>query len=278
MKSELILKLEVLISTLNDGIKNIENIFHNRKENLKYLVIHQVWKSKVDNEIKNRLQKRDDVNIFERYEKGLSKNRNQAIAKASYEICLIADDDIELIDGVEKKILEAFHNNPNADIITFQIKSSSQRRSKNYSPQPFWYTFKKLAHVSSIEIAFRKSSIKDAGLSFDELFGLGARYPIGEEFIFLTDAYIKGLKILYFPEVIVSHPHPSSGESLDQKIIFARGAMFARVFGWKAFAINILFAIKKYTAYRKNISFFSYLTLLTKGTNDYFSSSEKRIS
>lgn len=272
------MKLEVLISTLNEGINNIENIFHDRKENLKYLINHQIWNFKVDNEIKNRLQKRDDVNVFVRYEKGLSKNRNQAIEKASCEICLIADDDIELIDGAEKKILDAFHNNPDADIITFQIKSSSQRISKNYSQQPFWYNFKKLAHVSSIEIAFKKSSIKNSGLSFDELFGLGARYPIGEEFIFLADAYRKGLKILYFPEVIVSHPHPSSGERLDDETIFARGAMFARVFGWKAFAINILFSIKKYTAYRKNISFFSYLTLLTKGTMDYFTSATKRVS
>lgn len=273
-----VLKLEVLISTLNEGINNIENIFHDKKENLKYLIAHQVWQFKVDNEIKNRLQQRDDANVFVRYEKGLSKNRNLAIEKASCEICLIADDDIKLFDGTEKKILDAFHNNPDADIITFQIESSSQRKSKNYSQEPFWYTFKKLAHVSSIEIAFRKSSIKNSGLYFDELFGLGARYPIGEEFIFLTDAYRKGLQILYFPEVIVSHPHPSSGERVDDKTIFARGAMFARVFGWKAFAINILFAVKKYTTYRKNISFFSYLTLLAKGTIDYFNSTEKKSS
>ncbi len=272
------MKLEVLISTLNEGINNIENIFHDRKENLQYLINHQIWKFKVDAEIKNRLQRRDDVNVFVRYEKGLSKNRNQAIENASCEICLIADDDIELVDGAEKKILDAFYNNPDADIITFQIESSMRRMSKKYSQRAFWYNFKKLAHISSIEIAFKKSSIKDSGIFFDEVFGLGARYPIGEEFIFLTDAYRKGLKILYLPEVIVSHPHPSSGARLDDETIFARGAMFARVFGWKAFIVNFLFSIKKYTAYRKEISFFGYLTLLTKGTIDYFRSSAGRAS
>lgn len=268
----------MLISTLNEGINNVEKVFHSKKEDISYLVNYQVWNFKEDNEVKNRLQRRDDVNILITHEKGLSKSRNKVIEHANREICLIADDDIELIDSAERKILGAFRDNPDADIITFQIQPSSQRISKSYSEKPFWHNLKKLASVSSIEIAFKKSSIKSFGLHFDEEFGLGAKYPIGEEFIFLTDAHKKGLKILYWPEVIVSHPHPSSGERLDAETIFARGAMFARVFGWKAFVVNILFSIKKYTAYRKKISFCAYLTLLTKGTMDYLTSTEKRIS
>lgn len=85
-------------------------------------------------------------------------------------------------------------------------------------------------------------------------------------------------KMLFLPIPIVKHPRGSTGDNLDKKVIFGRGAMFARVFGWKAFSINILFSIKKYTAYRKNISFLSYFSLLTKGTIDYFSSSEKKAS
>ena len=103
-------------------------------------------------------------------------------------------------------------------------------------------------------------------------------YPIGEDFIFAMDLYKMKTKMLFLPIPVVKHPRDSTGGSLDQKVIFGRGAMFARVFGWKAFVINLLFSIKKYTVYRKKISFFSYLTLLTKGTMDYFTSATKGVS
>jgi hypothetical protein len=96
---------------------------------------------------------------------------------------------------------------------------------------------------------------------------------LGEDFIFAMDLYHLKSKMLFLPIPIVKHSLGSTGGSLDQKIIFARGAMFARVFGWKAFVVNLLFSIKKYTDYRKEISFFLYLRLLTKGTIDYFRSS-----
>ncbi len=272
------MKLEVLISTLNDGITNIDNVLYEKKKHIDYLISHQIWNFQEDRELRDRLQRRDDVKVMITQGKGLSKSRNFAIEHATGDICLIADDDIELVDNAETKILDAFKCNPDADIITFQIKPSPHRRSKKYALQPFWYNFKRLANISSIEIVIKTSSIKDARLSFDESFGLGAKYPIGEEFIFLTDAYRKGLKILYWPEVIVSHPHASSGEKLDNETIIARGAMFARVFGWKAFVVNCLFSIKKYSEYSKQISFISYLTLLTKGSMNYFKDSKKRVS
>ena len=75
--------------------------------------------------------------------------------------------------------------------------------------------------------------------------------------------------MLFLPIPIVKHPQGSTGGSSDEKVIFGRGAMFARVFGWKAFLINLLFSIKKYPFYRGEISFFSYLSLLTKGTIAY---------
>ena len=272
------MKLEVLISTLNDGITNIDNVLSEKTKYTHYLISHQIWGFQEDREQRDRLQCRDDVRVVIAQEKGLSKSRNFAIEHSIGDICLIADDDIKLVDDAETKILDAFKCNPDADIITFKIKPSPHRRSKKYALHPFWYNFKRLANVSSIEIVIKTSSIKDVQLSFDESFGLGAKYPIGEEFIFLSDAYRKGLKILYWPEVIVSHPHASSGEKLDDETIFARGAMFARVFGWKAFIVNCLFSIKKHSEYSKEISFSSYLMLLTKGSMDFFNSHEKRVS
>jgi len=272
------LLLEVLISTLNEGVQRIENIFQPKKNNVKYLIHQQVWQIKEPPTLLDSLQKREDVELLISYEKGLSKNRNRLIQQARADICLIADDDIQLMVDAEEKILNAFYDNPDADIITFQIESSFTGISKNYAKEPFWYDFKKLAHVSSIEIAFRRKSIETHELYFDEDFGLGTTYPIGEEYIFLTDAYKKGLKILYCPEVIVSHPHPSSGGKLENEILFARGAVFARVFGLWSFFINLYFSLKKRASYRNKYTLYSYFKLMSQGSYDFYSRIKKRKS
>lgn len=263
------MKLEILISALNEGIENIENILLENHEGLQYLVNYQVCNVPANDAIIQKLEKRKDVKVLTRYEKGLSKSRNQAVKNSECEICLIADDDITLSNDVEEKIFNAFKVNPDADIITFKIKTSLARPNKKYETKPFLYNMKKLASVSSIEIAFRKSSIQKAGIVFDEEFGLGAKYPIGEEFIFLTDAYKKGLKILYWPEVIVAHPHFSSGMKIDKQTIFSRGAVFARVFGLVAFLLDIYVAFKKREQYQDQYTFFNYLKLMWAGSYDY---------
>ena len=102
-------------------------------------------------------------------------------------------------------------------------------------------------HVSSIEIALRRSSIIHHDIHFDYRFGLGGRFPTGCENILLSDSLKKGLKILYCPVPIVSHSDDSSGRKLyrNESVIRAKGAMLYRIFGWKAYFVSVLFAIKK---------------------------------
>jgi hypothetical protein len=85
-----------------------------------------------------------------------------------------------------------------------------------------------------------------AGISFDLTFGLGAKYPTGEEIIFLIDAYRAGLDIRFMPVPIVIHPKESSGSNLykNDPLIKAKGAMFARIFGHLAAFHCAAFAVK----------------------------------
>ena len=262
------MKLEVLISTYNKGLENVSKILKYQHENIKYLINHQIGNFQDNDTLKKDLL-RDDVKVFSSYTQGLSNNRNEVIRKASEEICLLADDDIELISGVEKKILKAFKDNPKADIITFKMYTSSPANSKTYAKTSFKYNFRNLAKVSSIEIAFRLSSIKKYQLYFDNRFGLGAKYPMGEEYIFLTEAYKKGLNIYYCPETIVFHPEVSTGLKQKDELIFAKGAVFARVFGIRALLVNIYFALRKRKLYKRKYSFYRYLQLLNLGSIDY---------
>lgn len=250
------MKFQVLISTVDDRF--LERKF---SMNFRHIVINQLIHKKVSNYTQG--------NLFSYNEKGLSKSRNRALENSTADICLISDDDVVYKKNIEDIILNAFAENPDADIITFQVETPEGEPYKNYKDRPFSHSLRTLMTVSSVEIAIRRNRIIKTGLFFDERFGLGPEYPTGEEFIFLSDALRKGLKILYVPIPIVVHPQESSGGAFvnNPKLIEAKGAMFYRVFGSKSYLISVLFALKKYKMAR--VSFIHFFKLMLTGIKRY---------
>jgi len=179
---------------------------------------------------------------------------------------LICDDDVVLNDNFNVIIQEAFSLLPSSDVLTFNVDGLQ----KDYHSEIYRHSYKTLAKVSSIEIAFKKDAIKQKEIFFDEKFGLGSQYPMGEEFIFLTDAYKKGLKLFYMPKIIVSHKHISSGSKLDDITLYARGAVYAKVFGYTAILFYIYSTYKHYSRYNVVYTPWKYFKLLTSGGIDFF--------
>lgn len=246
------MKFQILISTMNGNFFD-----HNITVPADYLVINQYSCESIEKE-----------NIFNFKEKGLSRSRNHALSKSQAEIVLISDDDIHYMENIENLILEAFKNHPDADIITFQIQTPEKQPYKQYKSTKFWHNTKTLMGVCSVEIAFRLSSISKHMLEFDEHFGLGTKFPTGEENIFLIDALKKGLKVLYLPLPIVIHPAESSGMHYDNiALTQAKGAMFYRIFGVLGYAISVLFAYKKYKESRHTLS--KFVTIMFQGIKQY---------
>lgn len=207
-------------------------------------------------------------NLFEYTQRGLSRSRNHALDHATGEICLLSDDDLYYKEDIESLVTQAFEENPTADIITFQIETPKGKPFKNYKTEPFWHTKRTIMRVASVEMAFKRSTIKESHLRFDENFGLGATFPTGEENIFLSDALDKKLKILFMPLPIIIHPPESSGRDFDNaKLVQAKGAMFTRIFGISGFAISLLFALKKYRL--SSYSLFDFFKLMMQGSKNY---------
>lgn len=92
--------------------------------------------------------------------------------------------------------------------------------------------------LSSVEVAFRLDSIKKNGICFNEYFGAGSRFYMGEENIFLFDCLKRGLKILYVPiKVADLHIQNSSWfNGFDKTYFINRGASFTAM-SEKNFAI-----------------------------------------
>lgn len=201
------IRLQVLICTYGkNGIQRIADGNHPRVEGVEYLVS---WQLNEQCDVPDAL-KRNDFSIFTSRTKGLSVNRNIALSKATAPILLISDDDVDYTEDGLISIINAFDNNKDQDIITFQYESIS---SKKFYPskQCNLANPTKGYFISSIEIAFRRDAVKGK-IWFNENLGIGAMFPSGEEDIFLRDCHDKGLKGIFLPLTIASHKGDTTSE------------------------------------------------------------------
>ena len=62
-------------------------------------------------------------------EKGVGLSRNNALLRADHDISLFADEDIVYMDGYAEKVLRAFEEHPEADMLLFNMEVSQERRT-----------------------------------------------------------------------------------------------------------------------------------------------------
>ncbi|MDE6649571.1 MAG: glycosyltransferase [Muribaculaceae bacterium] len=265
------MKIEFLICTYNEGIYKIENLIMEENKDIRYLISHQITKSNLNISDCDFL-KRKDIEYYSLYNKGVSKNRNNLLSKASGDICFISDDDVVYDMSNIRAVIKAFSENPDLDIYVGKIETyKGEPEYKEYSHKHKKLKLKDIGSVSSIEMVLRRSSFENSGVIFDERFGLGGKlYPKGEEAIFLSDCLKQGLKIEYFPQYIVKHPKESSASSVayDAKETEYMGALSARIFKKIAILAGIAFSIKHFNRYKNYFSPIKYLHYFKKGINN----------
>lgn len=180
-------------------------------------------------------------------ETGLTKSRNKAIALSKGDLLLIADDDLEYIEGFQETILSSFNENPNAAMISFQILKPDGMPFKNYKQEKYIHNKRTVISTSSVELVFRKSILDKYKLSFDENFGVNAKFPCGEEAVLLGKMLDLNLELLSIPKPICIHPEESSGKDYDRKgLLLAKGAMIRKLFGFVGFFLLFIFIMKNF--------------------------------
>lgn len=213
--------------------------------------------------------KQDNIKMMNFNEKGLSKSRNRAIENSTEDICIITDDDVIFKNRIFKEIERIFKEYPDIDIFTFKYDKYNKNLNKSYKNEPFIHNKFSIAKVSSIEIAFRRKSIIENNIKFDEHFGLNSKYLSGEENIFLKDALDKELKVMYYPLIIAEHPDETSTSTWNDKKIFSKGALFYRLYGTLAYVLSLVFGIKKYKEYKNDYFLLDFMKLMYNGLKDY---------
>lgn len=204
------------------------------------------------------------VRIFSTFERGLTKSRNMAILKSNADICLLADDDEEFSDGYEEKILSAYQDISAADVIIFKIAN----RPPSFSDKIQLLKFPKTLKVSSWQISFKRQSLVNSSVRFDELLGAGTGNGAEEELKFLIDCQKAGLAIYYVPAEIASVSHTDSTwfDGFNEKFFYNRGATTRYILGFPIASLYALYyVIRKRDKYKANLSFLSALKAIFRG-------------
>ncbi|MBR1445600.1 MAG: glycosyltransferase [Alloprevotella sp.] len=202
--------LELLICTLNEGIRRVPKMLLPPVGNVRYIVSWQLTGT-IRLDLPEELSSREDVTVYQLEGRGLAANRNNALRNATADILLLSDDDARYTPQTLQRVLYNFRKYPKADFICFRAKDREGNPLKEYADEPWTYAKRpKNTYVSSIEIAFRRS----ANLPFfDERFGLGSKYlAMGEEEVFLQMAFERDMKIIYVPETIVETDGDTTGK------------------------------------------------------------------
>ena len=261
------MNLEVMVSTMHQrDISLIE------KMNLKsdVLIINQCerieeYRARTNNNV---------VRMLSDNKRGLSMSRNKAIENSIGDVCLIADDDLVYVDGYKERVLNQFIKYPEADIIVFQVEGIEQE-FKKYSSKAKKINFITSMKVASVEVAFKLKSIKDANIKFDDLFGAGSTYFMGEESIFLFDALKKNLKIIYVPIKIADlHIETSSWfTGYNSAYFVSKGACYTRMSISFSRILIFQFAFRKYKLFKEqDMNIKNAIQFMLEGRKNYLRS------
>lgn len=207
------------------------------------------------------------VRFISTVERGLSKSRNMAIKNADADICILCDNDVVYADNYEDIIRSAYDRNPDADICVFFIKRPERDRAIVLKEKKLGYL--NAMKIFSPEISFRRKAIKD--LNFNEYFGAGAEYGMGEENIFLWEAKKKGHKVVYVP-IEIAHTLPNEStwfSGYTDEFFINRGAGYYQMSHLWWWLLALQFAVRKNKLYRKDNKFFNALKCMYKGKTEY---------
>lgn len=231
------------------------------------VVINQCDREGIRRVEHNTLKGKVNVTYVETKERGLSKSRNEAIRNATGSLCILCDNDVEYVDDYDLIIRDAFDEHKDADVIVFFIKRPERDR-------PVFSGAKRMGYLSvlkifSPEISFRRDSVKD--IAFNEMFGAGARFFMGEENLFLYECLKRHKKIVYVPKMIarVRDEESTWFKGYDRDFFISRGANFAAMSDLFSWVLILQYALRKRKLYSQNMKMSEAISDMLEGRKEY---------
>lgn len=199
-------------------------------------------------------------------ERGVGLSRNTALMRADDPIALFSDEDIVFYERYEEKILEAFEEYPQADLLLFNIKVDERRRTyyNQKKHRVFWYNY---GRYPAYAIAFRTDSLRKANVSFSLLYGGGATYSNGEDSLFLHDCLKKKLKIYAHTTLLGQEMYRESTwfSGYHEKFFVDRGVLYHDLYGGMAAVLALRFLFANRTEMLKEVPFWKAYGMMRQG-------------
>ncbi|WP_335974259.1 glycosyltransferase family A protein [Gaetbulibacter jejuensis] len=208
--------LQILISTMfRENLDFLKPMFS--KNNLKDFDIIIVNQTTEDKMLSSSFS---NVKVINSLERGSPASRNLAIKNAIADVCLMADDDIVYEPNLKQTIINAYKECPNADMISFEAINENGNQYTNYFPEGI-HNKKSLKKIFTWVITFKRDAFKENNIFFNHHFGVGSTFKGETEYVFLRNAFDKGLQMQHKGVTIVMHPNISSGVLMGSDNAFA---------------------------------------------------------
>lgn len=220
--------IEILIATMHqDSLDFLLSMFpFVHFSNFRILIVNQTQSGTI---LKSEYS---NIRVINSFEKGLSKSRNLALENALGKILVLADDDVVYQEGFDSTIIKAYNQFPKAAAIRFcAVKTNGDLIKKYPERSKANLNVVDILNTSSIEMTFNADILDQSKIRFDENFGLGGIFEMGEEAVFLFDLKNKNQSLVFDSQVIVKHQELTSSDkkSIREKY-FIQGALFTRIF------------------------------------------------
>lgn len=259
------MKLEVLVSTMHqDNLSLIEKMRITGDAIIVNQCNHFGYIEKKNN---NRV-----VRMYSFNERGVGKSRNSALLRSNADICLMADDDMVYVDNYEEIVINAFKENPQADMIMFNVpinKNNGHKIIKVKKSERIRF-FNSLKY-GTVNIAFKRERILKENIFFSLLFGGGARYSCGEDTLFITESLKKGLKIYSNTATIAEIEEGDSSwfTGYNEKFFYDKGVLYAAISKSFSYLLAMQFVYRKKNMFKDSLSPISALSYMFKGIKDF---------
>ncbi len=256
------MKLQLLVSAMN---KDAENLINTMGITTDAVIINQC--DKYDTRIfedKNR-----KIEFYDMNERGVGRSRNSAVLKSSGDILLFSDEDIVYEKDYEKRVIKAFEENKNADMLIFNIEVDESRRTYHIDKKTK-VGLLNCGRYPTYSMAVKREVLLKKGIMFSLLFGGGAPYSAGEDSLFIMDCVKAGMNIYALPITIGREElRPSTWfNGYTEKFFYDRGVLFAHLYGKAAGIMAARYILAKKRVMCREIKPRDAYNLIKKGIKD----------
>lgn len=195
----------------------LDSLIRQTFSDFEVIVVDQSNDEETHNLVQNEKYSQLSIAYMRISKKGLSHARNIALQRSRGRYFALVDDDAAYSDNFLENAYEMLRSKDKIILSgrihsyidgSYNIRYDSLRAGKPLS-------IRKIINMAPSASLIVPIQLYEAGIVFDENFGVGAKFGACEETDYILQAFGCGYKIVYNPEMIVYHPTISSSSEAE---------------------------------------------------------------